>query len=111
MLARILSEYNGGIPSVLLCEAHGHIYLTPACQGTWKTPEPVKVAFVKIFCDMILPNPKMVLTLFGQSGVDNHVPWAHFKRPMMATDVSMRDRLICAGYFLKFHGNPAAPHM
>jgi len=40
MLARILSEYNGGIPSVLLCEAHDHIYLTPACQGTWKTPEP-----------------------------------------------------------------------
>lgn len=76
-----------------------------------KHQSPVKVAFVKIFCDMILPNPKMVLTLFGQSGVDNHVPWAHIERPMIATDVSMRDRLICAGYFLKFHGNPAAPHM
>ena len=76
-----------------------------------KPRSPVKVAFVKIFCDMILPNPKMVLTLFGQSGVDNHVPCAHIKRCMIATDAAMRDRLIRAGYFLKFHGNPAAPHM
>jgi len=60
---------------------------------------------------MILTNQMSLSPLFGQSGVDNHVPCAHIKRCMIATDAAMRDRLIRAGYFLKFHGNPAAPHM
>ena len=64
-----------------------------------KPRSPVKVAFVKIFCDMILSNPKMVLTLFGQSEVDNHVPCAHIKRSMLATDAAMRDRLFALDIF------------
>lgn len=43
--------------------------------------------------------------------VNDHVPFAHIKRRMIAKHAAMRDRLICAGYFLKLQGKGTAPHM
>ena len=75
------------------------LYLAPAGPGTGKTPPPEKGAFVKICRDMILTNQMWLSPLFEQSGVDNHVPCAHIKRCMIATDAAMRDRLFALDIF------------